>query len=57
MVYAPYSSKGGLPPACNGCTCACHRQPGVYHCIPCCGYDFNKESAKPIPDNPVSEEP
>lgn len=29
-----YSSM--TPPAYNGCTCVCHRHPGVMHCVPCC---------------------
>lgn len=24
------------PPAYGGCTCACHRQPGIMHFAPCC---------------------
>jgi len=26
-----------LPPAIDGCSCLCHRQPGVLHVIACCG--------------------
>lgn len=25
-----------LPQAYEGCTCSCHRQPNVMHCVPCC---------------------
>jgi hypothetical protein len=25
-----------LPRAYAGCSCSCHRMPGVYHCVPCC---------------------
>lgn len=25
-----------LPTAYGGCSCACHRMPSVFHCVPCC---------------------
>lgn len=25
-----------LPQAHDGCTCECHRQPNILHCVPCC---------------------
>ena len=25
-----------LPPAHNGCTCLCHKEPGVIHMMACC---------------------
>ena len=34
-VMQPLTEEN-LPPAYGGCTCVCHRQPGVKHCIPCC---------------------
>lgn len=32
-----------LPKAYNGCRCACHRQPGVKHCFPCCGPNMPRD--------------
>lgn len=28
---------GNPPIAIDDCECFCHRMPGVYHCVPCCG--------------------
>lgn len=30
------SDQGDLPRAYGSCTCVCHRQRGVMHCVPCC---------------------
>ena len=27
----------------NGCTCSCHSEEGVVHCVPCC-YPYPKKS-------------
>lgn len=34
MTLAP--SPAGLPKSYNGCTCSCHRTPGIMHMAPCC---------------------
>lgn len=31
----------GLPPAHGGCTCSCHRVPGIMHFAPCCRPKLN----------------
>ena len=31
-----FSPPGSVTPGYNGCTCDCHRIPGVKHCVPCC---------------------
>lgn len=35
-LQRPVSSVRYTPLAYHGCTCACHRQPGVIHSTPCC---------------------
>ncbi len=30
-------ARGSLPEAFNGCTCSCHRTPGIIHFVACCG--------------------
>ena len=32
----PAGPVGQLPPAYGGCTCSCHRNPGVVHVVACC---------------------
>lgn len=34
MTLAP--PPKGLPKAYGGCTCSCHRVPGIMHFAPCC---------------------
>lgn len=35
---APRPAWVGKPPLpIDGCTCRCHRYPGIYHAVPCCG--------------------
>lgn len=36
-MMPPFEPPADLPHAVDGCTCACHRTPGVLHCVPCCG--------------------
>ncbi len=33
-----------LPKAYGGCTCACHRTPGMVHFAPCCTIDDEKRN-------------
>lgn len=37
IANRPWLGAERLPKAHDGCTCECHRVPGVYHCVPCCG--------------------
>ena len=32
-----------LPPAYDGCTCSCHRTPGVMHVMACCWPKFDPQ--------------
>ena len=36
VLLAEPQLPGGLPRAYGGCTCSCHRMPGVMHITPCC---------------------
>lgn len=36
------------PPAWNGCTCACHRTPGMVHTMACCGPGINELAGRPL---------
>ena len=36
MTMPPAPAPEGCPPAYNGCTCPCHRTPGMFHLVACC---------------------
>jgi hypothetical protein len=51
-MTAPLDEKG-LPPAYGGCTCSCHRVPGIMHIAACCHPgpgDFFDLPATALPD-------
>lgn len=37
------SQHPDCPVAYGGCTCICHRTPGVHHVMPCCAPESNQE--------------
>jgi len=43
----------GCPPAYNGCTCACHRTPGMVHTMACCGPGINVHAPLGAPPGPM----
>ncbi len=56
MIYSRFPSGPDddyVPPAYNGCTCCCHRMPGVKHVMACCWPTLEKEpELKEIVDEP-----
>lgn len=43
------------PPAYGGCTCSCHRMPGVMHCVPCCRPSPGEPEVWPVGDEECIE--
>lgn len=35
-ILPPAPTPPGCSPPLDGCTCECHRVPGIKHCVPCC---------------------
>jgi hypothetical protein len=44
--------RAGLTRGFDGCTCACHRMEGVFHCVPCCG---PARQGAPMVDQPAAQ--
>lgn len=38
-MFEHFNSEHSLPTSYGGCSCACHRMPGVSHVMACCGAD------------------
>lgn len=46
-----------LPQAIGGCPCDCHRMPGVYHVMACCGTGRTYLDVPwKLPENPIEKE-
>lgn len=52
-LRAPPTTPRGLPPAHGGCTCSCHRVPGVLHVVACCRAGGRDHRIPPFPIDPA----